>query len=393
MRWSNESGYAFGSVVVGRQSDSGRSPAFLASPGQIIGAPGANGYARFSTTLNRSYGSTSTENGEKADDEDANIAPSINLDHEILRKDTWSLRAGVSYGFLTSTGDSGYRLDRLDTLLERSDQFGFNYALDNFRYASEPRALAISLSQLQYVVVDPKAYADFVGRTDKALPVVENYIRTLRPLKDFQRTKAEVVAVASFVRSSFDLNSHELSLPLTLRKDVGSRLHVNLTIAPTLTLVDWESKTEVGRRALRAQELAAPQTIILVRNTLPLGVIPIDRDSVPQIPPQVQPRPAMASLPPAPVAPPAGKGSTPQAPDFPGQDVGNAKFTRSSFDTLFGIKTEASLLFDLNDEKTIFTELSGGYHWVQHLHVENGFGEASLDLSGFQVSLGLGFRF
>jgi len=88
-----------------------------------------------------------------------------------------------------------------------------------------------------------------------------------------------------------------------------------------------------------------------------------------------------------------GKGATPQSPEFPGRTLANKEFRRDSLDCLFGVKAQASILLDLNDEKTIYAELWGGYHWVEDLHVSNGSGQATIDLSGFQAGIGLGFRF
>ncbi len=371
----------------------GVAPAVFQNLFQIQGSIGSNAYLRLSSSVN-DYGTASSTFSPISDDQDATVSPYITLDREIARKDSFSLRAGVAYGFLSSTGDSGYGVARLDSLIETRSRFGMDYPLDNvaFRYGFGQSGFR------QLVVIDPDTYANTLLAGGKIDASTAAFLRRLRPIFEFEKTQGEVVAVATFVRSSLDLNAHDLALPVSLRKDFGNRLHVEFSVAPTVTLVDAELKTDINRRALT--NLQEPKTNVFARTVLPTGNISPNGSLGGVIPIPGGVTPVATSLPPTPVEPSppqprtaGGKGATPQSADFPGKSVGNSVHRRDELNFLFGVKGQASIIFDLNDEKTLYAELWGGYHWVQEMHVNNGFAEASIDLSGFQAGIGLGFRF
>lgn len=382
--------------------------ATITNPFQLQGTPGSNAYARFSSS-NYGYSVHSAEGDPKADDQDANVGPAVQLDREIIRKDKWSLRAGLSYGFFSSSGDSGYRLDRLDTLVETRNRFGYDYALDNFGLDFAALATGKAFPYNGLVIYDANAYANYLQNNGYVDSGTAGVIRLQKPQSELERTQAEVVKIGTFVRSSVDFESHELAIPISLRYDIGSRLHAEITVAPTLTIADADAKTELSIRAL--DDLADPQTHVFKRGNPPQagiryigggvsgGTNGVGGSGLPALP-NTQPQQSTPLQLPPPVVPPvvspvaaSGKGATPQDVDYPGRTIANKRYNRSSVDALFGVKTQASLIFDLNEEKTIFAELSGGYRWVQEMHVSTAFGESSMDLSGFQASIGLGFRF
>jgi hypothetical protein len=403
-----DDGTVFGVPVVNNIGAPGVFVATITNPAQLQGTPGSNAYARFSSST-YDYGTHSVLSDPKADDQDANIAPTVQLDREIIRRDKWSLRAGLSYAFLSSSGDSGYRLDRLDSLVETRNRFGYDYALDNVGIDLDALATGRAFPFNGLVIYDANAYANYLQTNGIVDSSTAALIREQKPQSEIERTQGEVAKIGTFVRSSVDLESHELAIPISLRYDLGSRLHAEITVAPTLTLANADAKTELSIRAL--DDFDKAHTNVILRGnppqagirylgggvaTGPGGVggsgLPPGINTLPQLPTPVQLPPPTTPAPAAPIGG-AGKGATPQDVDYPGRTLANQRYSRNSLDALFGVKTQASLIFDLNEEKTIFAELSGGYHWVQEMHVSTAFGESSMDLSGFHASIGLGFRF
>jgi hypothetical protein len=282
--------------------------------------------------------------------------------------------------------------------VETRTRYGFDYAIDNVGSAFAAAINGGKPGFNGFVIVDPHAYANFLKNSSLVDPFTAAAVALQTPQAELQKTKGDVVKVATFVRSSVDLQSHELALPVSLRYDLTDRLHAEVTVAPTLTIADADTKTERSLRSLN--DFGQPETKVLQRGNPPLFGITALRPgggfgtpfNVPPVKVPVQLPPPQSPPPASPVAA-SGKGAIPQAPDFPGEDVGNRRSTQNMVDVLFGVKTQASLIFDLNEEKTIYAQLWGGYHWVQDMHVSNGLGESSIDLSGFEAGIGLGFRF
>jgi hypothetical protein len=88
-----------------------------------------------------------------------------------------------------------------------------------------------------------------------------------------------------------------------------------------------------------------------------------------------------------------GKAAVPRNPGYPGSLVSRDVYSDSASEVLFGVSTGASVILDLNAERTFFVELWGKYQWVQDFALDNGLGRSTVDLSSFQAGLGVGYRF
>lgn len=369
---------------------------------QYVGTFGRNAYVNFSTDTTTFKNTTQTRSGHRQD-EDSNVSPYLNVDRELWRSGGLSVRAGLAYDFAESSSDSGYHLDRLDTITQITSRSGFDYAIDNFGYLA---GTSPQPSTAPLVVVNAAKYADSLLAAGFITPATAAYLRTQTPGRDLAIIKQDVAAVGSFVRSSFDLDIHELSLPISIRQDLGHRLHVELTVAPTLTVADAELSTDVQQRSLTGIELGNPRTTTPIKFTPPSGVIggppaggfpggagfnffsgfvkkPVNAPFA-----SAPPVPALAASPSG-----GGKAATPARPDLPGRLVGHSQESHSGLNALFGVSTTTKVIFDLNQEGTFYAELWGRYHYIENLHLGNSFGNGDIDLSGFQAGIGLGYRF
>ena len=364
----------------------------VANNSQIAG----NALVAFSTS-DYHYRKDNASFSVSADDQDTIAFPYISLDTELWRSGTWSLRAGLMYSFSLSEGDSGVQLTRLDSLIERTDRFGFVYAQDAVSASLPPPT----------VVYDQTAYANGYQRVVTTDTLA--FLNRSAPQTTLRRTDSEVVRVATFVRSKADVNAHDISIPLTFRHDFGRRLHAEISASAVLTFVNAEIGTDIQRRALdngstnvlinqKAQPLKGTVVANVIANPPPGGVIDptkfvnftsnVNGDVV--TPDQPEPPPPQ----PPPVALGGGKsGSNVKPTELPGKNVGRERLLDSSNDVLFGFSGSVAFVYDLNEAGTFYAELWGRYHWSEDLTLRNRLGSSEIDMSGFEGGIGVGVRF
>ncbi len=317
------------------------------------------------------------------DDQDSVVSPYIDMDREVWRSGQFSARVGLLYSFTASEGDSGYRLGRLDQLKQRTDTSGFVYSVDSFASNS-------SGAQVQNLVVSPSAYTSFF--TTAGLTIQGDFT----PQAESSSRVQEVVLVGTFVRSNLELYSHDLAIPLSARFDFGNRLHAEVTVAPTITFANAEISTDVESRAFSSLTTGKVgiQSQAVMRSAPTLSG-PAGRSSpVPSSP--NAPAPTSTSKPPSVATSPSpggGKSAKPKSPDYPGTVVARSRFKESSTEVLFGVSLGGSLILDLNEDRTFYAEIWGRYHWVQDFSISNGFASSNVDLSSFQMGVGVGYRF
>ncbi len=349
-------------------------------------------------------------------DDDAVISPYIDMSREIWRSNTWSGRVGLFYSFGQAEGDSGVNLARLDTLFERTSTYNYVYSLDNVS-TNIPVGGGFNSAKLtggNYagVVTNANLYAaSYAGvLTPQSIAVLQaNQPQTL-----FGGSVAEVARIATFVHTKMSVNSHDFAIPFSLRKDFGKRWHVEATVAPTLTMVNWDMQTDVDRRSL--DDFSNPRNIkgrpgvvqpggvtASVGAGFPpgpfgnpafnasQGVTSVDRPAAPPVPPTL---PAVA----APVTTTAvafsGKaGSNPRGPKLPGSPVSSQRYDESSTSIQFGVDCKLALIWDIDETGTFFTEFWGAYHWADPFSMGDSFAHSALRPTAFQAGVGVGMRF
>ena len=379
---------------------------FFASSSQMLG----NAQVAFSTS-DYFYRKDAASFSLSSNDQDTIAFPYISLDTEVWRSGTWSIRAGLLYSFSLSEGDSGVQLARLDSLVERTNRFGYVYALDAVSATLPPPA----------VVYNSTAYAN--GYKQAVNADTFNFLNQSVPQTTFGQTDSEVVRVATFVRTKVDVNAHDFSIPVTFRHDFGRRLHAEISAAAVLTVVNAEISTDVQRRALdnRTTNVLANQRVQpLVRSlsgdvgvsadsgNLPPGAT-IDKGAFPsgsspsvntftlsQLPPAIDSRqPTPPARPPSSTNPLSGgkSGSNVKPAELPGKNVGRERYIDNTNDVLFGFSGSVSLVYDLNESGTLYAEVWGRYHWSEDMTLQNRLDTSEIDMSGFEGGIGVGVRF
>lgn len=399
--------YDDGTVFAGTPQSAGTANLKISKQAQVTGNPviSSNAQVTFSTT-DFAYRQDHSSFSTSTDDQDTIASPYLTLDREVWRSGSESVRAGLLYSFSYSEGDSGTRLAQLDSLFQHRDKFGYTYTFDEVRTNVNPgdgfNSKKLTGSDRAVVVLDANLYATTIYQggitTDPA-----NFLFNTAPQKTQGTTDKEKVRVAAFVRTEVSVSTHDLALPIAFRHDFGKRLHAEMSIAPTLTVVSADIHTDVELR-----DLDNKTTKI---NPLPAGVPPqgtinpfipantpgatpprnpVTTNRVSVIPPVVNNRQNSGNQ--ANVG--GGKsGSNVKEPNLPGKRLDRRSFDSSSTDLLAGFAGSVSLILDLNEEGTFYAEFWGRYQWVEDLSVSNGHGSSDIDLSGFQGGVGVGIRF
>lgn len=392
--------YYYGDGAVFVRGEDGTALYAVDNEKQYLGVPGSNGSQVYFPSDTYSYRYESDSYSVNADDQDSVAYPYITLDREVWRKGSLSLRLGVLYSYTRSDSDSGARLARVDSLWERTNEYGFVYATDAVQASGAPR-----------IVINAEAYRNTYAQS-LANP---NVLLQAQPQSSFFATDAQVVNVASYVRTNVDLTANDLALPITLRKDLGQRVHAELSVAPTLTLASGEVFSDVQQREIatsykvlvKPKELKPTGGAIQARSvntnlneaqTADVVVLPINGDAVsandPSKPASVGPNAVPSKKSTSKSSSGGGKSSgVSDAPEYPGSLVARQNYRADMNKLLFGVAGSASLVLDLNEEGSFFVELWGRYHWVDKFSASNGFASVDIDLSSFQGGVGVGVRF
>jgi len=82
-----------------------------------------------------------------------------------------------------------------------------------------------------------------------------------------------------------------------------------------------------------------------------------------------------------------------QDPAKPGVLLASERFSQSESEALFGVTAGAKLILDLNDDGSWYMDLWGRYQHLDDASISNGVSSADIDLSGWQVGSGIGYRF
>ena len=350
---------------------------------QVFDQPGVNGQVRFNTN-DYVYSTKGKGSDGQSNDQDSYVSPYLTMSREIARKGNWSVRGGLLYAFSQTAGDSGYRLLRLDTTIEQTKRYGFVYSLDQIAQSGSttlvPNAIINSSIFQRTLNTNLQPFSGSIGNPQPELAV----------------TQQDVARVGTFVRSTLDLTSNDVALPFSLRYDFGNRLRVEFTTAPTFTLASASLDTVTDYRSFN--EFRQGDTNV--------GLRAVSRPAF-QFPNfnggggggGVNPAPVVAGTPVVSVqsqtatATGGGKSSVPRSPGFPGKLIGRDRVEESVQKALFGVSGGASVILDLNEERTFFAELWGRYNWVQSFGLDNGSTQSNVDLSSFQGGFGLGYRF
>ena len=320
---------------------------------------------------------------------DTVASPEVKLDKQVWRSGDWSVRAGLLYSFSDSSSDSGLNLSRLDTLTLTTGRYIYN--LD-------------PINRNGTVILDASKFAS--DYQDQVSHTTFKKLRALSPVFEPSST-VNITNVATFTRTTMSINAHEIAVPISLRRDFG-KLHVEASIAPTVTFVNGDLTSDVQRRDLPtaspAPKLASapaagagvifsttsglpplPQGPFNPGTTLPTSGFTNPGGVNPSNPPPPSPHGATAS----PTSSGGKGGQNPPQPLLPGTSVGHRITDRSVTDVRFGVDGTVTLLYDLDDHGTWFADAWGTYHWADHASI----GGNTADLKSFEAGVGLGVRF
>ncbi len=403
-----------GQAPVNSTGNAGLADFRINSATQVLGSIAAgNAQVRFTNT-DFGYQTRSQESSTNSDDQDSVAFPYISMDRELWRNNFWSIRAGLSYAFAHSEGDSGVRLARLDSLFQQTNRFGTLFTLDplgtNVTPGNNFDSRDLRGGQFASVIVDPIAFSNSVAAI--VTPQVFQSLRNSGPQSEFQSTNTEVARVATFVRTKVSVTSNDIAIPITLRHDFGKRLHAELNVGPTLTFASGNLTTDVQRRALvnrqgdrqtANQRAAARATSVALNANQPPGAFvnpaffnsatftsnvdrPAAQTSSGNKDVQSQNSAGNANL-------GSGKTNNTKDPEYPGKRIDRKTYSDSTNEFLFGADAGLSVVYDLNEEGTFFAEVWGRYHWVESYTLDNGLGSVKIDPSGFEAGIGVGVRF
>lgn len=396
-----EKTYDDGTVFAGTPQTPGTADFKISKKSQVAGDPlnSSNPLVTFKTT-DFAYRTEHSSFSTSSDDQDSLAFPYLSLDREVWRSGSWSVRAGLLYSFSYSEGDSGVRLAQLDSLFQHKDTFGYAYAFDKLRTNVTPgdnfNSKELTGTDRAKVVVDSNQYAKQLYNDIGITTDPSDFFFKSSPQKTRGTTDIEKVRVAAFVKTEVNVSAHDIALPIAFRHDFGKRLHAEMSVAATLTVVNADIHTDIEHRDLDNKAAAV--------RVLPAGVRPqgfingFGLNGVPDVnPPKPPEQTPIVSNPPPPgrnANVGGGKsGGNVKEPNLPGRRVDRRSFDSSSTDLLAGFAGSVSLILDLNDEGTFYAEFWGRYQWVDDFSVSNGHGSSDIDLSGFQGGVGVGVRF
>ncbi len=318
---------------------------------------------------------------------DTVASPEVKLDKQVWRSGDWSVRAGLLYSFSDSSSDSGLNLSRLDTLTLTTGRYVYN--LD-------------PINRNGTVILDASKFAN--DYQDQVSHTTFKKLKALNPVFE-PSSQVDITRVATFTRTTMSINAHEIAIPISLRRDFG-KLHVEASIAPTVTFVNGDLTSDIEQRELPTRQ-PAPRLASAPANG---AGVKFSTNSLPQLPQgpfnpgSTLPTSGFTNpgevIPPPPPPPPTrtpaspsssgGKGGqNPPQPLLPGTSVGHRITDRSLTDVRFGVDGTVTLLYDLDDHGTWFADAWGTYHWADHASI----GGNTADLKSFEAGVGLGVRF
>ncbi len=319
-----------------------------------------------------------------ADATDNIVSPDITLDRSVWQNGNLSFRAGFSYAYASSEGDSGQQLARIDSIDQTTSEKGTVYYLNNFLSPSYPSGLA--------VISNPADYINYVQTTSPSGIALSNIPG---PTNVYSSFKDEVVKVATFEQTSVSQDANTIGVPLSIRYDLAPRLHLQLTVKPEITFLDSTMSTNLQARSLSDLNTSAGETAAalnaagkpanILQQKGPFGV---GNTTVPGPPVTVTTTTTAVA------AGGGGKaGNNEFTPRQPGFLISQQTYTNSELDLLFGVESDLALLYDLDSEGRYFVQVSGGYHWASDLSLGGKAANANLKLSSLDVGLGFGIRF
>lgn len=354
------------------------------------------------------YHDSSQEFSLDSHDDDGGLSPYIKLMYDFGRVGPGRLGLGAQYSFFRTSLDSGLGLVALNSGYENVSNYSFIYDVDEIN--SVDNDLPAPESGNNYVIVDGSAYNSTYGLGGNDPP---------NPQRTEEHIQYEQSRVASFLHSKMDMSVHELAFPVEYKFDLTDRLHVGLSLAPTISLFEYELKSNLWHQSLPnhdddrilSSNLGFKTRTVLRTSTDNDGSSSggsgedenndgLDDDGTAsgfggenkgtsngtRIGSRI-------SAPTRPQTASSGKLYDPFAPRLPGRNVGRRHAEKSGQEWAFGLAAQATLSVDLDAQDRWFAEFFARYHWVKDFTVSNGLTEVTVDPSSFYFGLGLGVRF
>jgi hypothetical protein len=341
---------------------------------------------------------------QREDDEDAAISPYIRMDYELIRHESVSFSAGLSYSFTSAELDTGTNLASLDHAYERVLNHYFLYNVDY----QDGQA-----NSNRVIVNDAELATNPVVANDAAL----NGATARGPQTGMQGTSTEKGKVATFVHNGLDVDMHSISLPFAMTLDLGERLHVSLEAGPTLNILNYDLRTEAWSQSLSntSGQTVLGKPISFKGNngvftssdfkeadtTIPPPAMPykggatgpgvkrtadLNVESIVATSPDKQPPAGRGT-------PSGGKGGNYRNPALPGDTIANRVWREEGVRARFGAFAQLGVQYDLNDADTWFIDVWGRYDYVGSFTISNGITSANIDPSAWSIGAGIGYRF
>ncbi len=308
------------------------------------------------------------------------------------------LKLGAIYAYSNGEFDSGTQLTSLSSGFETTDKYQFIYTVDEI-FTDPDLTQPHGGGNGAYVVVNGQDYADNYGAS----------LSGSGPQSTHTGVRNNLSRVASFSSSSLSISAHELAFPqLEFEVDLGTRWHLGLKVAPTLSLLEGKLASDVYYQELSdlaAGKVTANKTGYSVfKFASASGGFDDDEDQIKTTGgnnPSGTSGSSAAGAAPA-TAPqgsasangsPSGKGSRAVASRLPGRTLAHYHDSTSSQEFAWGLQTRANVRFDLDEQDRFFLEAWAGYHYMDKVTFSNRFSSVTLDPSNWELGLGLGCRF
>lgn len=322
------------------------------------------------------------------------VSPYIHL-HRDLTPPSWRggfhFGVGALYSFSSGELDSGTQLTSLVSGFETIRNYETIYAQDAIHAARFPNGSP-------QLVTDGNAYGEFYESSS---------LKGAGPQNTEFAIRNNLSRVASFTSSTVKFQAHELAFPLEFSYDIGTRLHVALSVAPTLAFMDAELDTVTDFRELPDLEAGKK-----VRNRTDYrlfnfrSIIRFDDEEGGEAANsgfsgtgQVSSSPSASPIGNANTAAQVqqkssgGKGGRANAPRLPGQSVKVVRDRSHSQEWTWGVTASATGRFDLDEQDRFFVEAWGRYGWLNEISLANSQAAVKVDPSNWSVGVGLGYRF
>ena len=333
---------------------------------------------------------------------DRSMAPYLDVSYQFAKIGPLQMDVGFLYSYNHSDVDSGINLSSLSSGIEVATDYKSIYQIDP---ANSDRLITNGALYANGNITSGGTFAG--GGAQYA---------GFGPQQTTLRQAFERVKLATFVGAKVAVDSHQIALPIGFKTDLGQRLHLGVSIAPTLALFNTRIHSEVAVQSLK--NYADIQTRI---NKTQYNLLSVSGTgggpggggggggfggggsggtgtggsgggTASTAPANTQPAPPPP--PPPSGAPSGGKAGSPYfTATLPGTTIESFAYDQNDVKLAFGIASQVSMMLDLDERRRWFIEFWTKYTWMSSITVENEVSSAKLSPSSLSYGIGVGHRF